>query len=202
MSAVCMAFVLTACGDRVEGDALETYLEVIDSLESGKVSTTTELSDNKMTVQFRPADSSTEILATVKGGGNETVIYYDRETLYTGTSQELNAYEGQALDPKEVKRSTIGAPSYAYDSEYYDAERSGIYKTLTGIKIVVVTHDEESDLYDVPDTILTMYLTKDMKPIKTEIVDEEGYGSKKSYKTVIKYSEIGEKQEFEQPVMG
>ena len=50
---VAMVFGLCSCGEqKLEGDALEKYLEIIDSLECGTVVVDTDMSSDKSTVVY------------------------------------------------------------------------------------------------------------------------------------------------------
>ncbi len=193
---VAIVFGLCSCGEKVEGDALEKYLEIIDSLDCGTVTVTTPLSATTANIQFKNG----EILAITKGNNTTYTNYFDGINLYSG-SEELEKIN-EELDAVTVKRNLIGAPDYAIDPDFYDAERSGIYKTLTGYKIVVVTHDEEDYFTDAPDTTLTLQLTSDMVPKKAVIEDEIFDGMDTYvYKTTLNYKNIGVEPIFQAPVV-
>ena len=194
---VAMIFGLCSCGEqKVDGDALEKYLEIIDSLECGTVVVTTPLSATTATIQFKGA----EILAVTKGKDAAYTNYFDGINLYSGSDKLERVNE--ELDAVTVKRGLIGAPDYAIDPDFYDADRSGIYKTLTGYKIVVVTHDEEDYFTDAPDTTLTLYLNANMMPKKAVIEDEIFDGlSTTVYKTTLKYKSIGVEPIFQAPIV-
>lgn len=199
--ALVLVFTLCSCSsEKMEGNALEKYLEIIDSLECGTVFVTSDTSSNKATIQFRQADMGCEILAVTKSGKSEYVNYFDGLFLYSGIG-ELTKNEVGELDPVTVKRNLIGAPDYSIEPEWYDEEKSGIYKTLTGYKIVVVTHEEEQAFEDNPDTTLTLYLDKNMVPTKATIVDEIFGENMKvyTYKTTLKYDGIGIEPRFTAP---
>jgi len=201
--ALVLIFTLCSCSsEKIEGKALEKYLEIIDSLECGTVFVTSDASSNKATIQFRQGKNGCEILATTKGNDSEFVNYFDGLYLYSGTD-ELTKNEAGELDPTIVKRNLIGAPDYAIDSEWYDEEKSGIYKTLTGYKIMIVTHEEELAYEDNPDTTLTLYLDKNMVPTKATIEDEI-FGENMriyTYKTTLKYDGIGIEPRFVVPTI-
>ncbi len=193
---VAIVFGLCSCGEKVEGDALEKYLEIIDSLDCGTVVVTTPLSATTANIQFKNG----EILAITKGDSTTYTNYFDGENYYSGVDT-LEKHDVE-LDAVTVKRNLIGAPDYAIDADFYDADRSGIYKTLTGYKIVVVTHDEEDYFTDAPDTTLTLHLTSDMVPKKAVIEDEVFDGMDTYvYKTTLKYKNIGVEPIFQTPIV-
>lgn len=197
-----MALTLCSCGtEKQEGDALERYLEIIDGLESGIVNVTSSASSNKATVRFRETENGCEVLSVTQNGKESYTNYFDGLHLYSG-SDELVINESGVLDGVTAKRSFIGAPDYAIDPDWYVAEKSGIYKTLTGYKIVVVTN-EDDELKDTPDTTLTLYLNSEMVPTKAVIEDEifTEDGKTKVYKTTLKYQNIGGDPIFQTPVV-
>ena len=188
---VAMLFGLCSCGEKVEGDALEKYLETIDSLDCGIVEVDTDMSSDKSTVvYFRQNEKGDEIITFMKSKESSYINYFDGENYYSGIDT-LEKHDVE-LDAVTVKRNLIGAPDYAIDPDFYDAERSGIYKTLTGYKIVIVTHDEEDYLTDAPETILTLYADSDMIP-KKAVIEDEIFDGMDTYviKTTLKYKNIG-----------
>ena len=188
---IAMVLGLCSCGEKVEGDALERYLEIIDSLDCGTITVDTDMSSDKPTVvYFRQSEKGDEIITIMTSKESSYINYFDGENYYSGIDT-LEKYDLE-LDAVVVKRNLIGAPDYAIDPDFYDAERSGIYKTLTGYKIVIVTHDVEDYLTDSPDTTLTLYLGSDMVPKKAVIEDEVFDGMDTYvYKTTLKYKNIG-----------
>ena len=154
---------LCSCsGEKLEGDALERYLQIIDGLESGIVTVTSSVNSSKATVRFKETEKGCEILSVTQNGKTTYTNYFDGACLYSGYD-ELVMNEQGVLDATTVKRNLVAAPDYAIDPDWYKAEKSGIYKTLTGYKIVIVT-SEDDELSDTPDTTLTLYLDKDMVP--------------------------------------
>ena len=188
---VAMVFGLCSCSEKVEGDALEKYLEIIDSLDCGTVVVDTDMSSDKSTVvYFRQGEKGVEIITFMESKDSTYTNYFDGENYYSGV-ETLEKYDVE-MDAVTAKRNLIGAPDYAIDPDFYDAERSGIYKTLTGYKIVVVTHDAEDYLTDAPDTTLTLYLNSDMVPTKA-VIEDEIFDGMDTYviKTTLKYKNIG-----------
>ena len=52
-----MALILCSCGsEKIEGDALEKYLEIIDGLRCGEVMVTSDATTNKAVVKFRETE--------------------------------------------------------------------------------------------------------------------------------------------------
>ena len=195
---------LTLCscsGERVEGDALEKYLEIIDGLESGIVTVTSDASSNKATVRFKETENGCVILSVTQSGKQSYTNYFDGAYLYSG-SDELVMNESGVLDGTTAKRNLIAAPDYAIDPDWYDEERSGIYKTLTGYKIVIITN-EDDEFTDTEDTMLTLYLDSDMVPTKATIVDEYygEDGKTYTYKTTLKYQSVGEDPHIQTPAV-
>ena len=196
---IAMMLGLCSCGEKVEGDALERYLDIIDSLGCGTVVVDTDMSSDKSTVvYFRQGEKGDEIITIMKSKSSSYTNYFDGENYYSGVDT-LEKHDVE-MDAVVAKRNLIGAPDYAIDPDFYDAERSGIYKTLTGYKIVVVTHDEEDYLTDAPDTTLTLYLNSDMVPKKAVIADEVFDGMDTYvYKTTLRYKNIGVEPIFQVP---
>ena len=61
--ALVLVFTLCSCSsEKIEGKALEKYLEIIDSLECGTVFVTSDASSNKATIQFRQGENGCEIV--------------------------------------------------------------------------------------------------------------------------------------------
>ena len=194
-------FVLTSCAaEKIEGDALERYLEIIDGLICGEVVVTSDATSNVANVKFREKENGCEILSVTRAGNVTYTNYFDGVYLYGGTDELVKDETGD-LDPTTAKRNLIAAPDYAINSDWYDAEKSGIYKTATGYKIVVVTHEQEDAFTNNPDTTLTLYLNSDMMPTKAEIADEifADNGKTYVYKTKLEYKSIGIEPVFETP---
>lgn len=194
--------VLCSCGtERLEGDALEKYIEIIDSLESGIVTVTSDASSNKATVKFEETENGCVILSVTQSGKNSYTNYFDGAYLYSG-SDELVMNESGVLDGTTAKRNLIAAPDYAIDPDWYDEEKSGIYKTLTGYKIVIVTN-EDDEFTNTEDTTLTLYLNSDMLPTRAVIADEYygEDGKTYTYKTTLKYQNIGEDPQISTPAV-
>ena len=194
-------FVLCSCSaEKVEGDALEKYLEIIDGLKCGEVEVTSDATSNKANVRFKETENGCEILSVTKSGKTTYTNYFDGVNLYGGTDKLVKDETGE-LDSVTAKRNLIAAPDYAINPDWYDAERSGIYKTATGYKIVVVSHEPEEEYSNTPDTTLTLYLNSDMVPTKAEIVDEifAENGRRYSFKTKLKYKSIGTEPIFQVP---
>ena len=186
-------FVLCSCSaEKVEGDALEKYLEIIDGLKCGEVIVTSDATSNKANVRFRETENGCEILSVTKSGNTTYTNYFDGVNLYGGTDKLVKDETGE-LDSVTAKRNLIAAPDYAINADWYDPDRSGVYKTSTGYKIVVVTHEEEDEFTNNPDTTLTLYLNSDMVPTKAEILDEifADNGRTYSFKTKLQYKNIG-----------
>ena len=171
-----------------EGDALEKYLEIMDGLQSGEVTFSADDYNNTAVAKFEETENGCVILMTMSSGDS---IYFDGTYLYSGT-EELVMNENGALDATMAKRMLIAAPDNAIDLDWYDKEKSGIYKILTGYKIVVVTN-ESDDFYDTGDTTLTLYLDYNMVPTKAVIADVfyDEEGNSHTYKTTLKYKNIG-----------
>lgn len=197
-----LMLILCSCGgEKLEGDALEKYLEIIDSLESGIVTVTSDASSNKATVKFKETENGCVILSVTQSGKNSYTNYFDGAYLYSGTD-ELVMNENGVLDSITAKRNLIAAPDYAIDPDWYDEEKSGIYKTLTGYKIVVVTN-EDDELTNTEDTTLTLYLNSDMVPTKA-VIEDEYYGEDNKtyvYKTTLKYQNIGQDPQIGTPAV-
>ncbi len=194
-------FVLCSCSaEKIEGDALEKYLEIIDGLKCGEVIVTSDATSNKATVKFRETENGCEILSVTKSGSVSYTNYFDGVYLYGGTDELVKDETGD-LDSVTAKRNLIAAPDYAINPDWYDAEKSGIYKTATGYKIVVITHEPEDEFSNNPDTTLTLYLDSNMVPTKAEILDEvfADNGRTYSYKTKLQYKNIGINPIFETP---
>ena len=194
-------FVLTSCAaEKIEGDALERYLEIIDGLICGEVVVTSDATSNVANVKFREKENGCEILSVTRAGNVTYTNYFDGVYLYGGTDELVKDETGD-LDPTTAKRNLIAAPDYAINPDWYDAEKSGIYKTATGYKIVVVTHEQEDAFTNNPDTTLTLYLNSDMMPTKAEIADEifADNGKTYVYKTKLEYKSIGIEPVFETP---
>ena len=103
--ALVLIFTLCSCSsEKIEGKALEKYLEIIDSLECGTVFVTSDASSNKATIQFRQGENGCEILATTKGNDSEFVNYFDGLYLYSGTD-ELTRNEAGELDSAKAKEA-------------------------------------------------------------------------------------------------
>lgn len=196
---ITMMLGLCSCSEKVEGDALERYLDIIDSLGCGTVVVDTDMSSDKSTVvYFRQGEKGNEIITIMKSKTASYINYFDGENYYSGVDT-LEKHDVE-MDAVVAKRNLIGAPDYAIDPDFYDAERSGIYKTLTGYKIVVVTHDEEDYFTNTPDTTLTLYLGSDMIPKKAVIEDEVFDGlDTYVYKTTLRYKNIGVEPIFQVP---
>lgn len=195
---------LTLCscsGGKTEGDALEKYLEIIDGLKSGIVTVTSDVSSNKATVKFEETENGCVILSVTQSGNQSYTNYFDGAYLYSG-SDELVMNESGVLDGIVAKRNLIAAPDYAIDPDWYDAERSGIYKTLTGYKIVIITN-EDDEFTNTADTTLTLYLDSNMVPTKAIIADQffDEDGKTYTYKTTLKYQNIGDDPHIQTPAV-
>ncbi len=195
---LCALFLcFSGCGEKQHGDALDTYLAVIDSLKSGRVTMTTSAADNTAVIFFRSSQNgeASEIYTEI----GDYVTYFDGEGYYAGLKGEPLVSAEQEMEPSVMLRYLIGGPAYATDADSYKPDESGIYRTAGGYRLVIVTRGEgESDALG---TTLTATLSAEMMPKKVEIVDriDNGKLGTETRTITLVFDKIGEDILFEIP---
>ena len=185
------------CEEKQHGDALDTYLAVIDSLKSGQVTMTTSAADNTAVISFRPSQNGESVEIYTEIG--DYLTYFDGENYYAGTKGEPLVSAAQEMEPSVMLRYLIGGPAYATDADSYKPDESGIYRTMSGYRLVIVTRgDGESDSLG---TTLTATLSAEMMPQKVEITDriDNGKLGTVSQTVTLVFDKIGEDILFEIP---